>query len=1019
MENPAKKAKTSSVLPTSEEQRQLQQLEILMKNNLLNLQSKELIDQVDASSKLSGKKVSEFLSTLDADVKDTSKTSCHKRVLTTEWVQQQAGYEALQFNAYEEVSMEYRSPSELLTTGSFATNTCISPFYNIDILVTIPSKLIDTRDVLNHVYFDKRALFLAGLRKTLEKANKKNGEKYKVFSFEYLKGDVRKPVLSIVPSFSSSVVVRLIPVLPESCVKLVQLRPSKNNVRPRSWVEEIQRRKERGIVADAKEMDVSKLPPTPNYNAAILEDIVMPLHHQLLSRTVQSFEHIRGALMLLKVWLRQRQLVHSAIGFDTHTISLLLAYLVQTKRISTTAAPEIIFQTVLTFLTTFDAVTNVLDFTGTAFVPRTQLSSEDKTYTTPQGFMLRHPVSLQPPTGDNPIVVMYNVFWRVHDSSMTLLQNEATKALHDLTGSHRPGAFDRMFLQKRGFQDSFDQIFMLQVSSWSEVLNKVMYSVDTDEENGGGVPSFAEQRKDAIETASLHWPEKHQRKVERGPPAVPASEVSCCGESPAERAVREFKDFWGEQAQLRRFKDGSILESVVWEDAEFSPLAHDLIENIARYIVSRHLHAAVGDVYAAAAGDRHDSDDDDDDDEHLLGAVSRQGNFWAPSSKWPTDAAAIRKCKTAFLLKVKEELWSQSQVLSIIHEDSLDVLVQGYIFRVYPMATRYVIPPLHHNAMKSLHAAHPIFGETVKLMRLWLARHQFSGHLCQEAIECLVATEFLHPSTSMAPTTTSAAFLRTLQLLVDFNWDEEPLIVDYSLIAGVLTDEEKAKMATNPAAAAANLNAPLTTDVRTLIATRFRASKTAMESVPVLEMNPQQLIHPAMYVVTSVDKLTYRDVQAGPAFASTMLFANTGKNELDLSRLVVIANECRGHPVQAEVVQKLRDVFGPQALFFWDETDGAKVGILWRPRFTRPRPFAVMDCRYRTPLSKKTKKQNRKRKATAADSDEESDASDDDAGDNGTTEEAGDVLMQPHFDEIVEHVLVVAKGLLQRDAESL
>lgn len=69
------------------------------------------------------------------------------------------------------------------------------------------------RDVLNHVYFDKRALFLAGLRKTLEKANKKNGEKYKVFSFEYLKGDVRKPVLSIVPSFSSSVVVRLIPVV--------------------------------------------------------------------------------------------------------------------------------------------------------------------------------------------------------------------------------------------------------------------------------------------------------------------------------------------------------------------------------------------------------------------------------------------------------------------------------------------------------------------------------------------------------------------------------------------------------------------------------------------------------------------------------------------------------------------------------------------------------------------------------------------------------------------------------------
>jgi hypothetical protein len=259
--------------------------------------------------------------------------------------------------------------------------------------------------------------------------------------------------------------------------------------------------------------------------------------------------------------------------------------------------------------------------------------------------------------------------------------------------------------------------------------------------------------------------------------------------------------------------------------------------------------------------------------------------------------------------------------------------------------------------------------------------------------------------------------------------------VDYSLIAGVSQDEtekerakQAAKDASNPIAAAANLNVPMTTDIRTLIATRFRSSKTAMENLPVLEINPQQLIHPAMYIVTSADKvnefepmlkqsspekvvlnlmiqmakltisnihseymvpsgiripqanddddgdnevaeeesetqsvehlghffqassavlkkcnvvltfsehllapersimvggrrvvrnerdadslqsgetgdeddhsesdeivggveLTYRDVQAGPAFASTMLFANTGKNELDLSRLVVM-----------------------------------------------------------------------------------------------------------------------------------
>jgi U3 small nucleolar RNA-associated protein 22 len=1016
---------------------------------------------------------------------------------------------------------------------------------------------------------------------------------------------------------------------------LAQLRHSKNNVRPQSWLDEIQKRKEQGIRADAKEMEVSSLPATPMYNAAIVEDIVMPLHKQILERTIHAFENVRGALMLLKVWLRQRQLVHSAIGFDMHTMSLLLAYLVQSKRVSTTAAPEIIFQAFLTFVTTFDRANQVLDFTTTGFVPRSQLSPEESNYSSPNGFVLRHPISLQPSSNGN-LTVLYNIFWRVHDSAVTFLNNEAAKALQELSGSHRPGAFDRLFLQKRGFEDSFDQFFILQVPSWLEVINKVEYSSVESEE--GENADFLQQRRERLEHASLHWPveayfaceayqllrkalgdritemcvsvmplsvgdadssknssskypsfsstqhssyiligvfldkEKHFRKVERGPPAVPASEVSSRGESAAERAVREFKDFWGSKAQLRRFKDGSILESVVWEDTDFSPLSHDLIEDISRFILSRHLRAAIGDVTSAF-----------EDNDDLL----TSGHFWAKmgnlstsellvtpqpatssssmannhpsfkpelkivaafdelrgvlvnklqrvplridsllayspelryssmypaephlyvqlkylftldqeadykplirqyvgcpfslvttpipviakfeaSSRWPTDAAAIQKCKSAFMLKIKEEIWNQSQVLSIIHEDSLDILIQGFIFRVYPMATfeterialmntaptnlflsdltpshyavncRYVIPPLHHSAMKSLHAQFPIFGETVKLMRLWLARHQFSGHLSQEAIECLVAMEFLHPSTTCAPTTTSAAFLRTLQLLADFNWDEEPLVVDYSLIAGVSQDEtekerakQAAKDASNPIAAAANLNVPMTTDIRTLIATRFRSSKTAMENLPVLEINPQQLIHPAMYIVTSADKvnefepmlkqsspekvvlnlmiqmakltisnihseymvpsgiripqanddddgdnevaeeesetqsvehlghffqassavlkkcnvvltfsehllapersimvggrrvvrnerdadslqsgetgdeddhsesdeivggveLTYRDVQAGPAFASTMLFANTGKNELDLSRLVVM-----------------------------------------------------------------------------------------------------------------------------------
>lgn len=128
---------------------------------------------------------------------------------------------------------------------------------------------------------------------------------------------------------------------------------------------------------------------------------------------------------------------------------------------------------------------------------------------------------------------------------------------------------------------------------------------------------------------------------------------------------------------------------------------------------------------------------------------------------------------------------------------------------------------------------------------------------------------------------------------------------------------------------------------------------------------------------------------------------------------VCSANEYRGHPVQADVIQKLRKVYGPQALFFWDETDGHHVGILWRPRFTREKPFTVMDCRYRTAFTHK-KKNHKKRKADDDDDESDESESDDHYDDNMQVDGEGEVTTQPHVHEIIEHILMTSKGLLQR-----
>jgi U3 small nucleolar RNA-associated protein 22 len=80
--------------------------------------------------------------------------------------------------------------------------------------------------------------------------------------------------------------------------------------------------------------------------------------------------------------------------------------------------------------------------------------------------------------------------------------------------------------------------------------------------------------------------ENSSRKVERGP----APGTGDLNEMSSELA--EFKRFWGEKSELRRFKDGSIVESVIWDDCaadtkRYHP--YHVIENIVKYIVPLHL----------------------------------------------------------------------------------------------------------------------------------------------------------------------------------------------------------------------------------------------------------------------------------------------------------------------------------------------------------------------------------------------------------------------------------------------
>ncbi len=85
--------------------------------------------------------------------------------------------------------------------------------------------------------------------------------------------------------------------------------------------------------------------------------------------------------------------------------------------------------------------------------------------------------------------------------------------------------------------------------------------------------------------------ENATRLVDRGPPASSSDQngEENDGSTTTNLLVTNnsatiFRAFWGEKSELRRFKDGGIVEAVIWKDMH----SHSIIENACRYVLVRH-----------------------------------------------------------------------------------------------------------------------------------------------------------------------------------------------------------------------------------------------------------------------------------------------------------------------------------------------------------------------------------------------------------------------------------------------
>jgi U3 small nucleolar RNA-associated protein 22 len=342
-----------------------------------------------------------------------------------------------------------------------------------------------------------------------------------------------------------------------------------------------------------------------------------------------------------------------------HCIQVVVAYLFQTRRIGVQTTKLGAFQVVINFLAQTDFASADLHFTGAK-----SSSSESK-----WSAKLYHPISKD--VDD----VQFNSLWRISFSAVQDLQNEARIAL-GLLQQESNTAFSRIFLEERHYLSRYDLLFQVPLTNISsssssvDLIDSISPSdgdaADRAEDSSRGddetIPQFlcskvltiarraltnrvkyvsSSLRDGSVKVGSVgqshvssSW-DRHSepvnslssfvvtlglvldndnahRRVDKG------ADSSSAGSLSSDQAVEGemFRSFWGSKSELRRFKDGAIVDAVVWGEQDIQADEHPakptsssdggtsvstprevtgvaIVEAIVRYSLCRHVLRAV------------------------------------------------------------------------------------------------------------------------------------------------------------------------------------------------------------------------------------------------------------------------------------------------------------------------------------------------------------------------------------------------------------------------------------------
>lgn len=310
-----------------EEINQLKATEKLHHSNFFHLQTEELLKETKLSEKrmvfaetfLNG--LNDFLKALPSEENETP-------VHELKWLKKNKIEPPISDEIpFDSAPIKFRfvSPTAIFPVGSFRSQTVINALPILDVCVEIPAEFFSKGNHLNGTYHRKKALYLSYLALKLKRWPQVSDCK-----FTFVNGNSFQPVLVLEPSgkYGKSICFQLRATCGEESFKIERLSPEKSNVKQLTELKTDAKKLSTGVIKNTEHS------ATPYYNSSILGDLNTKFNDEFLYNTFGNNTHVRDAIILLKIWLKQREYNVGEGGFNGFILSMFIAYLIQKNLIT-------------------------------------------------------------------------------------------------------------------------------------------------------------------------------------------------------------------------------------------------------------------------------------------------------------------------------------------------------------------------------------------------------------------------------------------------------------------------------------------------------------------------------------------------------------------------------------------------------------------------------------------------------------------------------------------------------------